>query len=238
MAEVKTYCFLHVYYEELVEETMGYVNNIPNLNKIFVNIPEVSEDNEDDIATKESVSKFISEGVESQFYNFKNTGRDVGAFFRLTQETVEQIQPEDIVYCIHTKACQLHELGDKWRKDLLEPILKDQETASSVLELLLNGEADYVASNRKTFDLYWPNESNYHQLCDRLKININHRLKDFTAGTIFTLRYKYLNELYGKITEDDFSDLDNHRADGLMTHAIERLFTTVVRSMDGKIKYV
>ena len=47
MAEVKTYCFLHVYYEELVEETMGYVNNIPNLNKIFVNIPDVSEDNED-----------------------------------------------------------------------------------------------------------------------------------------------------------------------------------------------
>ena len=54
MEEVKTYCFLHVYYEELVEETMSYVNNIPLLNKIFINIPDVKEASHN-VATREQV---------------------------------------------------------------------------------------------------------------------------------------------------------------------------------------
>ena len=237
MEEVKTYCFLHVYYEELVEETMSYVNNIPLLNKIFINIPDVKEASHN-VATRQHVEKLIPQGVDYEFYNFKNTGRDVGAFFRLTKETKDLVNPEDIVYCIHTKACQLHQIGDVWRKELLGPLLGNPSAAESIHALFRNNEIDYAASARKSMTWYGVNESNYHELCDRLKINIKYRLGDFTAGTIFVLRYKYLEKLFSKIYEFDYTEEDNHQADGLKTHATERMFTTVVRSMEGKIKYV
>ena len=238
MDKVNTYCFLHVYYEELVEETMNYVNNIPSLDKLFINIPKVSDDNEDDVATEKSIKKFIPKGVKFEFFEFKNTGRDIGALLRLTKKTKKEIGKEDIVYCIHTKACQLHELGDNWRKALLDPILGDADKSSKAHDLILNNEADYVASAEKTFGYYGPNEANYHELCDRLKINLKYRLGDFTAGTIFILRQKYLDKTFSKINEKDFTDKDNHTADGLITHATERLFTTVIRSMEGRIRYV
>ena len=237
----KVYCFLHLYYRRFTDTLMDHICNIPSLDRLFVNIPANQlprHPKHKQKPLRDVVESITSKVPNTTFFNFDNTGRDPGGYFRLTKATNKIIEPNDIVFCIHTKSCNLHELGDKWRSRLLKPILGSPEAGENTIRLFNEEGGDLVGSKLERRKIYGPpNKKNYEMICDRLKINERYRYGDFVAGTIFAARYSILDKLFSVIEESDFSPKDNKSGDGRVPHALERMFATTARSMGKKIIY-
>jgi lipopolysaccharide biosynthesis protein len=220
---------------------MDYVCNIPSLDGLFVNIPinqQPRHPNHKQRPLKDVVDSITSKVPSTKFYNFDNTGRDPGGYCRLTKSTKDIINPKDIVFCLHTKSCNLNPLGDSWRENLLYPILGTKAIAKKTISLFEQEGADLVGSKLERRNVYGPqNKKKYEMICDRLKIKEEHRYGNFVAGTIFATRYSILDRLFSVIEESDFSPKDNKSSDGRVPHALERMFATTARSMDKKIVY-
>ena len=78
---MKVYCFLHLYYRRFTDSLLAHVDNIPNLENLFVNIPINQiprRDGKEPAPLKQTVEKIVNKVPSTGFYNFDNTGRDPG----------------------------------------------------------------------------------------------------------------------------------------------------------------
>ena len=232
---MKTYVFLHLYYKRFANELLDYICNIKELECLYVNIPAEFQYREEIISESKVKDIIRSRVPQSEFYNFKNTGRDPGGYFRLTQATAATMSSNDIVFCIHSKSCNLSPWGDPWRQNLLHPILGTPEIASDTIGLFKNEDVGLVGSNNYKCLEYGVNIDNCTKLYERLNLPEDVRFTSFVAGTIFATRRCVLDKVYSVISEDDFSEQDNISSDGVIPHAMERMYGAVTRSIGKKV---
>ena len=241
---MKTYCFLHLYYKRYTQIILEHAVNIPNLEKMYVNIPKNQLPRADGKAPipDENAKEYINKHINNvEYFNFENTGRDPGGYFRMTKEAEGTIDPEDVVFCIHTKACNLGggDFGFQWMSRLLQPILKSKELGENTLKYFEeDSDVGVVGSGFERKKYYGPqNKKNCTMLYDRLGIKEENRWGAFVAGTIFAARYSILQKTFSVIEESDFSTKDNISGDGRVPHALERMFSAVARNEGKKVVY-
>ena len=203
---------IHLYYTDLAGEFVSYLKNIPVPFDLFVTT--VDED---------------TAGVRSLFGDFENVsvirvpnkGRDIGAFLVV----LNQIEPDshDVLIKLHSKKSLGRATdGDKWRKELIYPLLGTKAKATVML---------YAFQKRKKLGMYGAKKHLttlgmeqyriFFDLCERLKIQ---PFPYYFKGTMFAVRPSALKPLRESgLSMNDMTE-KMERSDGYLEHALERVF--------------
>jgi lipopolysaccharide biosynthesis protein len=236
-ARARVCCLVHVYYDELWDELAARIRN-------FGAIPVDLRVN---VARKEGCEDTVRR-VQAAFPRAivrisPNRGRDIGGYFSLLRDV--QFDRYDIFCLLHTKKSphMPEAFGRRWRRELLDAILRDRETAAVNVGRMLQdpgigavGSAHWrrvgVRRNRRT----------HRAFLDRLGIAGANRRCEFVAGSIMLLRASVLERLYRALADIPLEDGDGKpirfHVDGQAAHAIERAIGNVVRDLGMRIAWV
>ncbi len=109
-------------------------------------------------------------------------------------------------YCIPKKAPIWHpSLGNKWRTDLLDAILRNEQNAEENVSLFLHDETVGLIGSRLWFnnELH-RNEKAYFRLLEKLSIQAENRKCEYLSGTIMLVRPDILQKIYEIVDYDEF----------------------------------
>lgn len=229
---------LHLYYVDLIEEFITYLNNIPLQFDLYISTP---------IEHVLSVKKKFSSLQNVNNLTVKdapNIGFDIAPFISFFQKDSMNY---DLVLKIHGKK-SIHNPGhSKWRRHLLDNLLGSDEIVKSIIsEFYQNKDIGvvlpktYSGVDRYNVEDPWRNNwLNSLKLADRLNIHIvKDRKVDFPSGSMFWFRPEALKPLFDlnlKLTE--FNPGGNS-LDGTLAHAIERLFLLICKKGEYDYKFV
>lgn len=226
--------FLHIYFEDLIEECFNYASNVPEYVDIFI--------------TTDKESKKIK--IENKFSELKNKvdikiienrGRDVSAFLVPNRE---EILKYDIACFAHDKKTkQLHpELkGEEFKYKCLENILGNKNFVNNIINLFIEnprlGLLSPPAPNHAEFYGNLGREwgENYDitvEFLKDLKIEINvdkGKAPIAPYGTMFWFRPKAMKKLLEKTWKYEDFPKEPNKIDGTLLHAIERAYPFVVQ---------
>ena len=226
---VKVAVFCHIYYEDLVEECMRYLQNIPEYVDIYISFTEV------DVQSK--VEKCISDyNIHRCILKRKlNRGRDISSLLVTFRK---QILEYDYFCFIHDKksidSIKSRETVDYWRnlyfdcllysKEYIEQILCSfaQNQNLGVLTAPQPSRGEYIYTFGDEWLVSYEVSKRLH---DKLKLNkiLDRRNNRITLGTAFWARTKALEKLLKyPFKYEDFPE-EPMKPDGQLGHAVERL---------------
>jgi lipopolysaccharide biosynthesis protein len=230
-------CLAHVYYGELWEELAAHIRN-------FDPIPVDLRVN---VAQRDGCEALVRR-VQAAFPHAvvkisPNRGRDIGGFFSLLRDV--HFERYDLFCLLHTKKSPRMpgEYGRRWRRELLDAILRDRETAAiNVGRMLEDPGIGAVASAHWRRTGVRLNRRLYRAYLDKLGIAAANRRCEFVAGSIMLLRSNALQRLFRGLGEIRFEDGNGKPArfhvDGQMAHAIERVIGNVIRDLEMRVAWV
>lgn len=222
----------HLYYSDLVDELLDKLGNITESFDLVITLPDWGAD-----VIEDKVSGKFPNAV---FYKSVNRGRDIGPFLDILSVILES--EYDLVLKLQTKRGYyqagklLPELGDAWRLDTLDLMLRDEELVSrSVAHLrdnpntLMLGPAPYYVS----LERYPYHDQGY--FAEGLMGNAAWKKNaGFFAGTMFWVKPECLRPLIEKF---DLSILSFGEEaglnDGELAHLVERAMGHLASSVDG-----
>lgn len=227
--EVKTKkvaAFVHVFYPELTEEIISYLQNIPCAVDVFVSTTS--------FAKKEEISKVFAQYDKGNvcIRVFPNRGRDIGGKLIGFADVYEDYE---IFVHLHSKK-SLHSGGlADWRQYTYETLLGSPAIVSSILSLLEQEEVGMVFPQHYR-DLRacinWGYDYELAKtLLQKMGISICSELSlEFPSGSMFWAKTKAIQPLLNlQLSFEDFPE-ENKQVDGTLAHAIERSFLYVVES--------
>ena len=220
--------FFHIYYIELIDEYIWYINNIKNSDYTFDLYVSICKDVSDD----ESINKLTKFKPDIKITYCENQGADVGGFFSILRNPEFNINLElyNAWLFLHTKKSNHlgKEISYYWRGQLLNDTLICPELVNTCIEKITNENIGIVASNRSIYSIkdslihYNTEQEMYNLLCKRFKIN---HIDDsnFVGGTIFWANMNILKLIVeSDIVPEDFEKKFEHV--GLLQHGFERMF--------------
>lgn len=227
---------LHLYYLDMMDEFIAYLNNIPARFDLYVSLTngEALEEVSDKIASK-------VQNANVKVRVFPNKGRDIAPLFAGFRD---EIMGHDIVCHIHTKNSPHNSAKKDWRGQLLHNLMGHSGAATSNLRILSENPhigmifPDYHPSLRD--QITWgTNFEKSKILASQLHLEINaEKLVPFPAGSMFWARKNALKPLFDlALTFDSFPD-EAQQIDGTIAHAIERLMGEVVVSQGYELLQV
>lgn len=225
----------HLYYEDLLDEFIGYLNNIKMPFDLFVTIVNESD---------ELIGKLKRAFPDIKILQVKNKGKDIGGFLEALE--IFNLDEYDLVLKIHTKK-SLHDKkyyqllrnnlriciqdGDEWRHELLDSILGSPEVVDDIITIFKNrpdigliGNEKYLSFDRDV------NKELYDKLCDELGVG-NRSI--FIAGTMFWIRGSVLKLLKERSVSTCFNFGDC--VESGLEHCYERIFGAIVYKSGMKI---
>ncbi len=219
--------FLHVFYEDLIPESVFFLQRIPFPFDLFVSTPHhhLKPKLERLLGRKFSRSQVTVRVVE-------NRGRDIAAmlvYFR------EDLLKYDLLCRIHTKKSLFAKgMLEGWREHLLKGLLGSERI---VLEILSRFAEDpqlgilYPQTFPKLsyWDHTWSvNRAIGERLLDRMGITDRPQTYfDFPAGSMFWARPKALGPLLTYDFQLEDFEPEAGQIDGTLAHAIERCFVII-----------
>jgi lipopolysaccharide biosynthesis protein len=218
----------HIYYDDLANEFVSYLKNIPVSFDLYVSTKPEARKKLNDLFKKH----FGENHVEVRAV--KNIGRDMAPF---VVEFRDIYQKYDLVCWAHSKKSLYDETLKDWRGYLLDNLLGSEKVVENIL--------NYFKSDKKlgvVFPEYFPpikdkvewgsNKSNVLLLSKKMGVPINENdAIEFPAGAMFWFRPKALAPLFDAgLTLKDFENYTS-RNDGTFAHAIERV---ILYSARGK----
>ncbi|MGN7169707.1 rhamnan synthesis F family protein [Paenibacillus cellulositrophicus] len=213
---------VHLYYVDLMNEFITYLNNIPYQFDLLISIT--------DKKSKEIVKNEFSkiENVKNVFVEVvPNRGRDVAP---LVVNFAEKIMKYDFICHIHTKK-SLYTGNEQtyWRKYLLDNLMGSEEVVRKIFYLFQKGNnVGLIYPETVSFIPYWghtwlANKDRAKELLKCMGINIgNTNYIDYPAGTMFWARTKALQPLFKLGLKIGNFDEESKQTDGTLAHAIER----------------
>jgi len=220
--------FFHIYYIELIDEYIWYINNIKNSDYTFDLYVSICNNISDNI----TINKLTKFKPDVKITYCENQGADVGGFFSTLRNPEFNINLElyNAWLFLHTK--KSNQLGKEisyyWRGQLLNDTLICPELVNACIKKITNENIGIVASNRCIYTIkesliyYNTEQEMYDLLCKRFKIN---HIDDsnFVGGTIFWANMNILKLIIeSDIVPEDFEKKFEHA--GLLQHGFERMF--------------
>ncbi|WP_409261276.1 glycosyltransferase [Pseudomonas putida] len=205
---------LHIYHDDVVDDCLDSIDNIPFQFKLFVTTP-LAPDNA-------AVIRLRSRFPDSEVFHFENAGRDIGPFVK----TWHRLKKYDVCCKIHTKK-GVSDYIEAWKYLCFEGILQsphqvtgivkefetDKTLALAGAELLYGSLESLVGHNRKAI----------HSLEHDFNLPSTKNLNNgFFMGTMFWFRTKSFSFI-SKLGELNFA-AEAGQKDGMVEHALERVF--------------
>lgn len=220
----------HIYYEDLINEIIEKINNIPVKFDLFISTD----------------SKFKKDIIEKNIYNysnilkyeiqiFKNKGRDVLPFIIQIKKCIKKYK---YVCHIHTKKSFHCEFGEEWRLYLYNNLLGNIQIVSEILSDFENTEKlGFVFP--EIFYKILLNHGNKINDYNLFYMNflirkiypgygIIEKISEFPAGNMFWARTIAIYQIFEKNIEKKFPK-ELGQIDSTLMHAIERIWLYIVK---------
>jgi lipopolysaccharide biosynthesis protein len=209
----------HVFYENLAEELIGYLKNIPYEFDLFV-----TTDTEQKKIYLQSIFEQIGSQKALEVFIRPNIGRDIAPFIWLGSRLLQY----DFVGHIHTKRSLTVSWGDAWREYLLRNMLGSPQTVSAVFETFVaNPKLGLIYPENYSLIVPHIDWGGTKKLCSELlsSIGISMALPDdavFPAGSFFWARVEAIKPLL-EIKQNALSFAEEYgQVGGTLAHCIER----------------
>lgn len=224
--------FVHLYYQDLWTEVNGYLKGMGINFDLHISL------NEDDKNCNKIIKLIRKEYPQAHIFLVPNKGLDVGPFFELINNAIKKKIEYDFILKFHTKKSLgvNAAIGEFWRKKSYESLMGSQSIVFHILRLFITQPAigmigpyeSRMSTSMNDFQQNGnANAKNIELLAD--KLNITDRNLDFFGGTMFWAKWSIFEEKFKKrtLTIDDFEP--GYKKDELLSHAMERLFASIVR---------
>lgn len=228
LAERRVAVHLHLFYEDMTERCVAYLNSIPVSFDLYVSIPAGRDTESCRVGLSAGISRAEKVVVESA----PNRGRDIAPFIVQFGARLAQY---DYIAHFHTKKSPHCASLEGWFDSLMDVLCGDEQSVAQIFRLLdQDGKVVFPAGNQvAAWDAAgW---SDNREIAKRfLERYSDFRIEDFPSvefpqGTMFWARAACLREfLTLPLRYEDFPE-EPIGADATLAHALERLiliFTT------------
>ena len=230
--------FLHIYFEDLIDECFDYSSNLPEHADIFITTN--SEEKKKKIEEKFSTLK-----NKVDIKVIENRGRDVSAFLIPNSEEILKYDIACFAHDKKTKQLKPQLKGEDFKYKCFENILGSKEFVCNVINLFLEnpklGLLSPFGPNHAEFDSNIGREwghsgnNNYSLTCDllsKLDIEINvdkNKAPVAPYGTMFWFRPRAFKKILEKDWKYEDFPKEPNKIDGTILHAIERVYPFVAQ---------
>ena len=242
---------LHLFYVDLLEEMLGYLSNIDVPFDLYVNLVEGSNNWKVLSKVKGTIlSKYPSATVLIS----ENKGLDIGGTMFMISEMLKTKKRYKCILKIHskksirTRARQIKNGGEIWRKELINPICGNQRKTSDIIKVMekdnnigMIGAAKWLIDVSKNPQLAMiTNGAHIDHYVKKFKFSVDKKSVKFIGGTMFWISGDILYDFFSKndpeelITEMESGSFTDAQS-GTKTHAFERVFGLIVLNYGKKI---
>jgi len=232
LSPLKVAVIIHVYYSDLFDEMLSYVDNIEYEPSLFISVN-----------SKEDYQKIKKTLATKRYRNISikivpNRGRDIAPFLI---EFSQQLQEFDLCCKIHSKkSLYLGKDQKEWREHLFYNLLGNKKIVNDIINAFYNNENLGLLFSDSYYFIHfsWFSWTNNKEVVRTIlqKLNLNSLLSllnktyiDFPAGSMFWFRPKALSPLLNtNFSYHDFPE-EPINSDGTIAHGIERLIAYIVR---------
>jgi len=230
----KIIIFFHIYYIDLLDEYLWYLNNIKKTKYNFDLYVSLCQD----VETIETINKLKEFDPNVKIKLCENRGADIGGFISSLRNYEIDFDLYTSVLYLHTKKSATYGLENSylWRGELLNDILINSDLIEYCVNQIKENNVGIIGSSRcvtnidLSLDLYNIEKSHYETLCNILSITPNKNMF-FIAGTIFWANPKIFKIIQNSsIVPDNFKKIFLHN--GLLEHGFERIFGSISESIN------
>jgi lipopolysaccharide biosynthesis protein len=212
---------LHLYYEDLWEWFLPYLKNINVDFDLYISLCSDNTSN-------------ISEKIKENYPNsvigyFNNKGMDIAPFLWYFNFIIENNLQYDCVLKLHSKKSLAHsfELGERWRKDLTNSLLKSSDLFLKYLNDCMQTNSKMIASSNWVLQqkLIGYEQKFFSEM-------INFYEYEFVGGTMFLANFELIKNWFvqEKIYDKFYKEFqDGYIGDGSIAHEFERAFGCIVK---------
>jgi lipopolysaccharide biosynthesis protein len=220
----------HIFYSDLVDEIISYINNITVDFDILITC--VAE-------SYETTSKKLNEAFPERLVDIvvvPNQGRDIAPFLC---NHVNSYHRYDYICKIHSKK-SLHAGGiNNWRTFLFDHLLGSEENIHAILKRFedddtLGMQYPEYSDAIKPFIDWGSNKESCQEFMKSLSLTCPDKLPDFPAGSMFWFRPTALAPLLNKTWQLSDFPPEEGQIDETIMHAVERCFALVLASQNFK----
>ena len=218
---------LHLYYEELLEEMLKYLSNIPYSFDLYISCTEYA-----DVKNIKEKSNEIDKAKKVIIKKVENRGRDIKPLFI---DFRKEIMAYDYFIHIHTKK-SLYSDRERvsWRRHSLESLLGSKELVGKLFSLLEHNSKLGILYPDNYEDVpmlaytWLANERGGRQFLDSLNIEFEGGIFSYPAGSFYLAKTKALKPLFDlNLSPSEFQE-EQGQTDGTLAHIIERATGFVV----------
>lgn len=230
--------FLHIYFEDLIDECFDYSSNLPEHADIFITTN--SEEKKKKIEEKFSTLK-----NKVDIKVIENRGRDVSAFLIPNSEEILKYDIACFAHDKKTKQLKPQLKGEDFKYKCFENILGSKEFVCNVINLFLeNSKLGLLSPFEPNHAEFYSNigrewghsgNNNYSLTCDllsKLDIEINvdkNKAPVAPYGTMFWFRPRAFKKILEKDWKYEDFPKEPNKIDGTILHAIERIYPFVAQ---------
>lgn len=230
--------FLHIYFEDLIDECFDYSSNLPEHADIFITTN--SEEKKKKIEEKFSTLK-----NKVDIKVIENRGRDVSAFLIPNSEEILKYDIACFAHDKKTKQLKPQLKGEDFKYKCFENILGSKEFVCNVINLFLeNPKLGLLSPFEPNHAEFYSNigrewghsgNNNYSLTCDllsKLDIEINvdkNKAPVAPYGTMFWFRPRAFKKILEKDWKYEDFPKEPNKIDGTILHAIERVYPFVAQ---------
>lgn len=166
-----------------------------------------------------------------------NRGRDVLPFIKISKRVLAE--DFDIIVKVHTKKSLHRDDGAEWREKIYSQILSERFIKMAISAMSFDNSIGIVSPTNQVVPMshYWgSNADNVLKLAKRIGIEDNTvQSLSFVAGTMFITQKDIISKLLDNgFSDNDFED-ERGQLDGTLSHAIERFFPVICKSIGRRI---
>lgn len=220
---------LHLYYEDLLDEMLTYLQNIPYTYDIYVSCQE----NANIEQIRQSICEKLKNAGEIVIKACRNRGRDVAPLF---VDFAAQISKYDFFVHIHTKkSFHTGEERTDWRGYSMDTILGSEQNIRKIMGLLQQEDVGLVYPELfyelTRYDCTWLSNQDYgERFLKDLNICQPFRIFQYPAGSFYWAKTKALQPLFDlNLQLQDFEE-ENSQINDTLAHVLERALTFVALS--------
>ncbi len=213
---------IHLYYQDLLEEFIKYLNNIPYDFDIYCSINENS--NEDQTLNELKKIKNVKRVVVKET---PNIGRD---YAPMVCEFRKSLKKYDYICHIHTKkSLRTGTSQDHWRIHLLDGVLGSTNLIKNIFYMLEKMNVGIYFPDSDVSAPYWGNTwMGARQLgvkyLSLLGIPFEDNYQDFSVGSMFWVKTNAVKQIFERNWKWDEFGEEKGQDDGTLAYVFERLF--------------
>jgi lipopolysaccharide biosynthesis protein len=254
----KIIIFFHIYYIDLIDDYLWYLNNIKKTKYSFDLYVSLCKD----VETEEIINKLLSFDSNIKITICKNRGADIGGFISSLRNYPINFDLYNSVLYLHTKKSITYGKFQSyiWRGQLLNDILINKELIEFCINEIKQNNVGIIGSSRCNINTnlsflfnkkeknnieivgnnkcnnntnlsFFSNEKNhYDNLCNMLSLQQTDN-DYFIAGTIFWSSPKIFKIIQNSsIIPDNFKEQFAHK--DLLEHGFERIFGCISQNLN------